>query len=199
MRKIIELMRRTAVSIRNLLYRRLVTEFGADTVVAGRPEIRHGSATIVIKSRSLIEGRLVAQAPNARIVVGSNTFIGKGTLVAAASSIEIGDDVLISFGGLLMDTSAHSKDGSERKADLQEWRAQRGKNWNDIPAAPITVCSGAWIGAHVIVLPGVRIGKGAIVGAGSVVTSDVPDYGTVAGNPARLIASISDSGGADRD
>ncbi len=47
--------------------------------------------------------------------------------------------------------------------------------------------SDVWLGYGVIVLPGVRIGHGAIVGAGSVVTADVPDYGIVAGNPARLI------------
>jgi maltose O-acetyltransferase len=47
----------------------------------------------------------------------------------------------------------------------------------------------AWLGERVIVLPGVRIGRGAIAGAGSVVTRDVPDYDIVAGNPARKIGS----------
>ena len=44
-----------------------------------------------------------------------------------------------------------------------------------------------WIGARVIILPGVRIGDGAVIGAGSVVTNDVPSLGVVAGNPAKLI------------
>ena len=48
----------------------------------------------------------------------------------------------------------------------------------------------AWIGAGAIILPGVTIHKGAIVGAGSVVTKDVPPYSIVAGNPARVIRQI---------
>lgn len=52
---------------------------------------------------------------------------------------------------------------------------------------PVTIEDDVWIGTKVIILPGVRIGKGAIVGAGSVVTRPVPPYAIVAGNPARLI------------
>ncbi len=55
-------------------------------------------------------------------------------------------------------------------------------------AKPIVIDDDVWLGARVIVLPGVHIGKGAIVGAGSVVTKDVPSYAIVAGNPARLIS-----------
>jgi acetyltransferase-like isoleucine patch superfamily enzyme len=188
-RRILELIRRVVTSARSAMYRRLVTECGADTVLAGRPEIRHDSASITVGSRSLIEGRLIAQAPGSKVRIGDNTFVGKGTIIAAAQDITVGDDVLISFGGLLMDTSAHSKDKSYRSSDLSEWRARRGKNWDGIAMKPIEVCAGAWLGAHVIVLPGVRIGVGAIVGAGSVVTSDVADYATVGGNPARVIAA----------
>jgi len=54
---------------------------------------------------------------------------------------------------------------------------------------PVTIEDDVWIGARVIILPGVRIGRGAIVGAGSVVTKDVPAYAVVGGNPARVIRS----------
>lgn len=54
---------------------------------------------------------------------------------------------------------------------------------------PIVIGDDVWIGGHVIVLPGVHIGTGAIVGAGAVVTKDVPDYAVVGGNPARIIKS----------
>ena len=53
--------------------------------------------------------------------------------------------------------------------------------------APLIVEDEAWIGAHVVVLAGVRIGRGAVIGAGSVVTRDVPDMAVVAGVPAKLL------------
>ncbi len=57
-----------------------------------------------------------------------------------------------------------------------------------LPPRPLVIGDDAWIGANAIVLPGCgRIGRGAVVGAGSVVTRDVPDFAVVAGNPARLI------------
>jgi acetyltransferase-like isoleucine patch superfamily enzyme len=54
---------------------------------------------------------------------------------------------------------------------------------------PVMVGDRAWIGFRAVVLPGVKIGKGAVVGAGSVVTRDVPSYTIVAGNPARAIGT----------
>ena len=61
-----------------------------------------------------------------------------------------------------------------------------------IQALPIRVCRGAWIGAGAIILPGVTIGEAAVVGAGSVVTKDVPARMVVVGNPARVIKSVDD-------
>ena len=53
--------------------------------------------------------------------------------------------------------------------------------------APITICDGVWIGARAIILPGVTIGEGAVVAAGSVVTKDVEPWTVVGGNPAKFI------------
>jgi maltose O-acetyltransferase len=53
--------------------------------------------------------------------------------------------------------------------------------------SPVVIEDDAWIGTRVIVLPGCKIGKGAIVGAGAVVTKDIPEYAIVGGNPAKLI------------
>ena len=55
------------------------------------------------------------------------------------------------------------------------------------PEKPVTIEDDVWIGARVIILPGVHIGTGAIIGAGAVVTKDVPDYAIVGGNPAHVI------------
>lgn len=62
------------------------------------------------------------------------------------------------------------------------------------PPARITIGDDVWIGSRVIILPGVTIGKGAIVGAGSVVTKDVPEYAIVGGNPARIIRNRVEAG-----
>jgi acetyltransferase-like isoleucine patch superfamily enzyme len=56
--------------------------------------------------------------------------------------------------------------------------------------APITVGEDCWFGGSVIVLPGVTIGRGVTIGAGSVVTKDAPAFHVVAGNPARIIRKI---------
>lgn len=56
------------------------------------------------------------------------------------------------------------------------------------PSTPLHICYDVWIGARAIILPGSKsIGKGVIIGAGSVVTKDIPDYAIVGGNPARVI------------
>lgn len=55
------------------------------------------------------------------------------------------------------------------------------------PEKPVVIEDDVWIGARVIILPGVHIGTGAVIGAGAVVTKDVPDYAVVGGNPARIL------------
>ena len=55
------------------------------------------------------------------------------------------------------------------------------------PEKPVIIEDDVWIGARVIILPGVHIGTGAVIGAGAVVTKDVPDYAVVGGNPARIL------------
>ena len=55
------------------------------------------------------------------------------------------------------------------------------------PEEPVCIDDDVWIGGHCIILPGVKIGQGAIIGAGSVVTHDVPNYAIVGGNPANVI------------
>lgn len=58
------------------------------------------------------------------------------------------------------------------------------------PAMPVRICSGAWIGACAMILPGVTIGKNAVVGAGAIVTKNVEPYTVAVGNPARKIKDM---------
>lgn len=61
------------------------------------------------------------------------------------------------------------------------------KGQGSLPAKKVTICDDVWIGARVIILPGVTIGKGSIIGAGAVVTKDVPEYAVVGGVPAKIL------------
>ena len=132
---------------------------------------------------------IVLEKENAVVKVGSRTHLGWGTLIDAASCIEIGEDVLIAFDVLIMDHASHSIKFRERKNDVCDWANNR-KDWSVVEQSPVRIGNKSWIGAKSIVLKGVNIGEGAIVGAGSVVTKDVPPWTIVAGNPARIIREI---------
>ncbi|WP_314720382.1 DapH/DapD/GlmU-related protein [Parvimonas micra] len=107
-----------------------------------------------------------------RIKIGKNVFINSNTLFMARGGIIIEDDVKIAANCQLL-TNNH--DSYERKI---------------LTCKPILIKKGAWIGAGATIMPGICIGKYAIVGASSVVTHDVPDYSVVVGNPARVIKEL---------
>ena len=113
-------------------------------------------------------------ADGAMIVIGDNVGVS-GCTISAAKSIIIGSRVLIGSGALIMDNDAHSMRADERAVGVKG------------AAAPVVIEDDVFIGARAIVLKGVRIGKGAVIGAGAVVTKNVPEFTIVAGNPARKI------------
>ena len=84
------------------------------------------------------------------------------------------------------------KDIDDELADLRSKQNMIAhKNWDVVNSKPIKICDDAWIGMNCIILKGVTIGEGAIVGAGSVVTKDVPAWTVVAGNPAKVVKTLS--------
>jgi acetyltransferase-like isoleucine patch superfamily enzyme len=124
--------------------------------------------------------------------LGEGSYIGPGMHGAALDHITIGKDVLVNSNALFMarggitieDHAMIAADASiiTNNHDPYDRRV--------LPCRPVLIKEGAWIGAHAIILPGVCIGRYAIVGAGSVVTKDVPDYGVAVGNPARVIRML---------
>jgi acetyltransferase-like isoleucine patch superfamily enzyme len=137
---------------------------------------------IQIGEGSIVEGQLVCERDGARIVIGRNSFIGD-SLIASADRIEVGDDVLISWGCNIVDHNSHSLKWTERKQDVKDWY-QGKKDWAGVSVRP------AWLGLNVTILKGVEIGEGAVVGAGSVVIKSVPPWTIVAGNPATMVREI---------
>lgn len=148
---------------------------------------RRNNCHLNIDSDSLIPGRIVFEKEQATVSIGQRVFMN-GTLVSA-SKIIIGDDVMVSWGVTIVDHNSHSTSFSKRKSDVLEWKEGR-KDWSFVKILPIHIKNKVWIGFNSIILRGVTIGEGSVVGAGSVITKDVPAWTIVAGNPARVIREI---------
>ena len=109
-----------------------------------------------------------------QVKIHENVFINHSICISAAAGVEIEEGVQIAPQVTIL-TVNH---------DL--------KNKIIVKCSPVRIKRGAWIGARAIILPGVTIGENAVVGAGSVVTKDVPDNSVVVGNPAKIIKEIKD-------
>lgn len=141
-----------------------------------------------IGAQSLLHCTIITEHPEAHITIGARTFIGSSKLISAKRII-IGDDILISWGCTIVDHNSHSVSWSKRANDVLDW-ARGEKDWTHVPRGTIHIQNKAWIGADVTILKNVTIGEGAVVGASSVVTKDVPAWTIVAGNPAKVIRVI---------
>jgi acetyltransferase-like isoleucine patch superfamily enzyme len=162
---------------------------GHNTDIKGLIDIRKAGGIIQIGNECLIEGSLVTERSVSKITIRDNVHIGGGSILDCVISITIEEDVLISYGCIIVDSDNHSSRYSVRRLDIADWK--RGKhNWDSHVHKPVIIRRGAWIGARSIILKGVEIGYGGIVGAGSVVTTDVPPWTIVAGNPAKIIREI---------
>lgn len=146
------------------------------------------NSSLSIGDKSWIDCGIVFERGGAELSVGENTFIG-GATISCANQIRIGNNVQIAWGVVILDHNSHSLNYLDRRNDLPN-RFIHQKDWSDVATSEVVISDDAWIGLNSIILKGVKIGKGAIVGAGSVVTKNVPDMTVVAGNPARIIKSL---------
>ncbi len=112
------------------------------------------------------------------IEVGDNFYANFNLTILDANKVVIGDNVFIAP-NVGLHTSGHPLDVRRRNAGLEY-------------AWPITIGHNVWIGAGVNVMPGVRIGDNSVIGAGSVVTRDVPPNVVAAGVPCRVMRSIAE-------
>lgn len=114
-------------------------------------------------------------SPHRHIVLGDQVGLGSGCMFQADT--EIGSKVMIARDVQFLNRDDHHYDVVGKAM----WDSGRGDQYK------IILEDDVWIGNHAILLSNVRVGKGSIVAAGSVVSSDVPPYAIVGGNPARLI------------
>ena len=134
------------------------------------PKQIHIDNDVVIKENS----QITACNNKSIISIGRNTSIGAYTMIFSSEKIEIGSDCMLGPFVNIMD----SNHGVSREKKMNQQ-----KNITK----PVIIRNDVWIGAKTVILPGVTIGEGAVIGAGSIITKDVESYKIVGGNPAKII------------
>ena len=111
-----------------------------------------------------------------KIEIGENLFINMNCVILDEAKVTFGDNVFIAPNCGIY-TAGHPLDFETRNKGLEY-------------ARPIKICSNVWIGANTAILPGVTIGEGTVIGAGSVVKTDIPPNVLAYGNPCKVIKKI---------
>jgi acetyltransferase-like isoleucine patch superfamily enzyme len=169
-------------------------KYGSNLRTIGIPLIyRHKEASIILEDDVVLNSSpkfnlaginhpviLAAVKKNSRIYIGSGSGMS-GAVIHARTLIQIDRYVNIGANTKIYDHDFHSLDYQERRDNLLD----------NVRTDAIFIEDDVWIGADSLILKGVRIGRGAIIGAGSVVTKDIPPFTIWAGNPAKFIRDIS--------
>ena len=120
------------------------------------------------------------QRPNAFISIGSDTGLS-GVAICAAVAIEIGSKCLIGADVQIFDNDFHTIDPGNRRHE---------NSFDKIKSAPVVIEDNVFIGVGSKILKGVRIGRNSVIGAGSIVSKDIPANSIAAGNPAKVIGKL---------
>lgn len=165
--------------MRGYWYLRQADSIGSRTRVLGRVSAQNWG-TMKIGSRVLIIGTItpveLVAFPGGSLEIGDNSFINYGVSLSASQLVRIGPRCNIGTYCNLLDNDFHSLEPEKRQQKP--------------PSAPIILEENVWLGARVIVLRGITIGKDSVVGAGSIVTRDIPPGVLAAGSPAKIIREL---------
>ncbi|MEI8349040.1 MAG: acyltransferase [Candidatus Omnitrophota bacterium] len=145
-----------------------------------------GNGSIELGDNVRISGRIDIGFNNRfghtpQFIVGNNVFIGCLCGFAAAKKIEIGNNCYLASGVKIFDNDGHPLDPQKRR---------QGEPVSIEDVQSVKLCDNVWVGTGGVILKGVTIGENSVVGAGSIITKDVPANTIVAGNPARIIKVI---------
>jgi acetyltransferase-like isoleucine patch superfamily enzyme len=161
-------------------------EFGKESVLS-LPIRVEGAGRIAIGSGVFIAAGCWLHVEGAgnhiALEIGSGSSIGAHSTLSAVQSVRIGEQVLMAPSVYISD---HSHEFSDTNIPVRSQGLTK--------IGPVEIADGAWLGHGVVVCPGVRIGRGAVIGANSVVTSDVPDSAVAVGAPARVVRVRTDGG-----
>lgn len=144
--------------------------------------IHIGSHTMIGPGVALSAGMVPGQEciSDRVVVIGDRCLIGRNSGIVGHFSVEIGNDVWTGHHVYVTDQN-HGYEDPTRPISLQTQ-----------PERAVRIGDGSWIGHGAVILPGVTIGRHVVVGANSVVTSDIPDFSVAVGSPARVIRQLRD-------
>jgi acetyltransferase-like isoleucine patch superfamily enzyme len=159
-------------------------DFGAGSAICfpvaalfGERYIEIGAGTVVGPYATLSAGVSPAHdlGDEAVVHIGDGCLLGKGSGIVGHEHIEIGDDVF----------TGHHVYITDANHGYEDPRLPIGQQF--APPRPVRIGAGSWLGHGAIVLPGASIGRHVVVGAGAVVTGELPDFCVAVGNPARVV------------
>jgi len=143
---------------------------------------------IQIGNNTHIRGELFLFAHGGEIQIGDFCFIGEHSHIWSSAKVTIGNGVLIAHNVNIHDSISHPIETDKRYQHtidiLTKGHPSAGL---DLKEKPVVINDYAWIGFNATILRGVTIGKGAVIGACTLITQDVPDYAIMVGNPARIV------------
>lgn len=163
------------------LYTKKFEKFGHDSVlyhplcIRGRENICIGNQTTILNGvRMQVYNDLTGK--QSKIKIGDNCYIGYNNTFLAGGNITLEDGVLMAS-NILISSENHSINPESPDYYMNQ----------KLSCAPIIVGEGTWIGEKVSILSGVTIGKKCVIGAGSIVAKDIPDFSIAVGSPAKVI------------
>lgn len=153
---------------------------------------RHDPSKIIAGKNCWLRGEMMLAKHGGKIVIGDFVFFGEHSRIWSSAQVTIGNHVLISHNVNIHDYDSHPLDLADRITQSEFVLSTHALPDSDfgVGEKEIVIQDGAWICFNAVILKGVTIGQGAIVAASAVVTTDVPPFTIVAGNPARVIKNL---------
>ena len=156
------------------LMRRLLNSVGRDTIFEGYVDVPLSKQVIIGNECHISSGVSFVVTAKGSLSIGSRVYIGKGSVLASDTGITIGDNTMLAEYVSVIDADHGIKKNGILIRD-------QGLN-----PAPVHIGSDVWIGRGCALLKGVTIGDGAVIGANSVVTRDIPPFAVAYGSPAAV-------------
>jgi maltose O-acetyltransferase len=167
--------------LRARYYFRSAERLGPRVRLWGVPAVKNQGRLLIgdrVRLTSTIATLEVGVGPQGTLEIGDNVLVNYGCSFGATKLVRIGDRCNIGTQVILIDNAFHELDPDRRDEQPE--------------SAPVILERNVWLASRVIVLPGVTIGENSVIGAGSVVTKDIPANVLAAGIPAKVIRSIRD-------